>query len=203
MAVINQSFAECTTLRGMNNSANDGILGLAYSGLAYGNATPFFYNMWAQGVISKPIFSFYLNPSVFDSVQPRRATIHVDDWLGIKMLPTVVIWSLAILITVDTRVRSPTLPWSSKATGKSKWTGKFDRKRFDDTLSNLLSLGSVTVGSTVVNTSLYAIADTSTTFIVGPVAAVTTLNEMLGGTYDSYAAMVRRLDRGTIRCFSV
>ena len=51
---------------------------------------------------------------------------------------------------------------------------------------------SVTVGSTQLNTSMYAIADTSTTFITGPADAIATLNQMLGGQYDSFASMVCR-----------
>jgi hypothetical protein len=60
--VENQTFGECSSIIGMNNSIGDGVLGLAYPGLASGNETPFFYNMWSRGLISKPIFSFYLNP---------------------------------------------------------------------------------------------------------------------------------------------
>lgn len=57
---------------GINGTNNDGILGLAYPGLAFGNDTPFFYNMWSRGLISQPIFSFYLNPYV--SVDRRHLT---------------------------------------------------------------------------------------------------------------------------------
>ena len=42
----------------------------------------------------------------------------------------------------------------------------------------------------MINSSLYAIADTGTTFIVGPAVPVTQLNEAIGGVFDSFAAMV-------------
>ncbi len=38
--------------------------------------------------------------------------------------------------------------------------------------------------------SLYAIADTGTTFIVGPATSIDALNIALGGTYDSFATTV-------------
>jgi hypothetical protein len=46
----------------MNDAVNDGILGLVYPGLTFENETSVFYNMWYRDLISKPIFSFYLNP---------------------------------------------------------------------------------------------------------------------------------------------
>lgn len=46
----------------MLGAVNDGILGLAYPGLTTRNETSVFYNMWYRGLISKPMFSFYLNP---------------------------------------------------------------------------------------------------------------------------------------------
>lgn len=46
----------------MNNLQSDGVLGLAYPNLALTNNTPLFINMWNLGLISEPIFSFYLNP---------------------------------------------------------------------------------------------------------------------------------------------
>jgi hypothetical protein len=46
----------------MSGDAFDGTLGLAYPNLISGGEKPLFYNMWSEGLISEPIFSFYLNP---------------------------------------------------------------------------------------------------------------------------------------------
>lgn len=62
ITVQNQTFAECTVLNGMSGDAFDGTLGLAYPNLTRGGERPLFYNMWSQGLIPQPIFSFYLNP---------------------------------------------------------------------------------------------------------------------------------------------
>ena len=39
----------------------EGILGLGYPTLATVGITPFFDNIMQQGIISKPVFAFYLN----------------------------------------------------------------------------------------------------------------------------------------------
>lgn len=39
----------------------DGILGLAFPGMAFKEGTPVFYSMWNQGKIPQNMFSMYLN----------------------------------------------------------------------------------------------------------------------------------------------
>jgi hypothetical protein len=68
MSVLNQAFGQAKYISGFSSSTFDGVLGLAYPSLGASNQTPFFYNMWEQGLIPNPIFSFYFNPYVFFSV---------------------------------------------------------------------------------------------------------------------------------------
>ena len=61
LSVVNQVFAEAINMSGFNQ-VSDGLLGLAYPGVASGGEAPVFYNMWTQNLIPQPIFSFYFNP---------------------------------------------------------------------------------------------------------------------------------------------
>ncbi|TDG43068.1 hypothetical protein AWZ03_010508 [Drosophila navojoa] len=62
LVVTNQTFGLATTEQ--NNTflydGFDGIFGLAYASLAINNVVPPFYNMLTQGLITNPVFSFYL-----------------------------------------------------------------------------------------------------------------------------------------------
>ena len=65
VSVVNQTFAEITTLSSMDElySLYDGILGMGYPSIATSGATPPFQNMINQGLVSPSVFSFWLSTS--------------------------------------------------------------------------------------------------------------------------------------------
>ncbi|KAH7366160.1 hypothetical protein KP509_18G065800 [Ceratopteris richardii] len=63
MEVVEQPFMEAVKEPGVTFllAKFDGILGLGFREIAVGDATPVWYNMVDQGLVSQPIFSFWLN----------------------------------------------------------------------------------------------------------------------------------------------
>ena len=62
MEVKGQVFGEATRLGAIfDDSKYDGIMGMAWPSLAADGMTPLFQNMISEKVVSKPVFSFYLN----------------------------------------------------------------------------------------------------------------------------------------------
>ncbi|CAF3437460.1 unnamed protein product [Rotaria sp. Silwood1] len=63
LSILNQAFAQANNISGFSSSTFDGVLGLAYPSIGTSGQIPIFYNMWQQGLIPDPIFSFYFNPN--------------------------------------------------------------------------------------------------------------------------------------------
>ncbi|XP_010418214.1 PREDICTED: aspartic proteinase A2 isoform X3 [Camelina sativa] len=63
LVVKDQEFIEATSEPGITFvvAKFDGLLGLGFQEISVGNATPVWYNMLTQGLIKKPVFSFWLN----------------------------------------------------------------------------------------------------------------------------------------------
>ncbi|XP_057583959.1 pregnancy-associated glycoprotein 2-like [Hippopotamus amphibius kiboko] len=61
LVILGQIFGLSNTLIGFEKAPFDGIVGLGYPSLALQWTTPVFDNMKTQGIISQPVFAFYLS----------------------------------------------------------------------------------------------------------------------------------------------
>lgn len=85
ITVAGQTFAEITDVSGLGAAYKagkfDGILGLAFQSISVNNIPPVFQNMVAQGLVTDPVFAFYLtdDPSKpgeldFGGIDPKHYT---------------------------------------------------------------------------------------------------------------------------------
>lgn len=63
LEIENQGFGETTKMPGFTFAFAkfDGIMGLGYDTISVAGVVPPFYNLWKQGLISEPLFAFYLS----------------------------------------------------------------------------------------------------------------------------------------------
>jgi phytepsin len=63
VTIKNQVFAEINSESGLSFlfSQFDGVMGLAFDSISVDHVTPVWYNMLSQGLVSEPVFAFWLN----------------------------------------------------------------------------------------------------------------------------------------------
>lgn len=145
LTVTKQVFAEATAEPGLAFVAAkfDGILGMAFTRISVDRATPVWYNMLAQGLVTKDEYSFWLNRNVNGSQGGELVLGGYD--------PAHIVGDITwVPLTLD-----------------AYWQFKMDK---------------LTVSGTDYASGVKAIADTGTSLLVGPVAAIEAINKAIGAT---------------------
>jgi len=167
--VQNQTFMEAINEPGLALifAKFDGILGMGYSSISVDGVTPVFYNMVQQGLVPKPVFSFYLN---------RNSSAQVGGEL--------------ILGGSDRSHYVGELTYVP-VTNKGYWQFTLDRIRILKTKVGT----NVKKGRTLCAGGCQAIADTGSSLIVGPTSDVNVINNRIGAVNDGQGSAVVNCNR--------
>jgi len=144
--VQKQIFAEITNEPGIAFLAAgfDGVLGLAFDSISVDHATPVWYNLLSQGIVSQPVFAFWLNRQ---SDKPGQGG-ELD--LG--------------------------------GTDPSHYTGSFTYATLTNQTYWEFAVDSMSISGFNACTNCRAIADSGTSLIVGPTAAINQIQKLIGAS---------------------
>jgi len=147
VTIKNQVFAEITGEPGIAFLAAefDGIMGLAFDSISVDHVTPVWYNLLSQGLVSQPVFSFWLNR---DANAPAGK--------GGELL----------LGGAD----------------PSRYTGAFTYVTVTSDTYWEFNMDSLSIGGKTFCTNCKTIADTGTSLLAGPTAAVAEIQKAIGAT---------------------
>lgn len=166
--VKDQTFAEVTNESNLKFifAKFDGVLGMAYSTLSNG-VTPVFYNIVNQGLVPKPIFSFYLNRNSSGGVGGELI-------LG-GSNPSHYVGDLTYV----------------PVTKKGYWQFTLDRVRI--TKSKVKN--NTKKARVLCQNGCQAIADTGTSLILGPPSDINIINRRIGAINNGYGSSVVNCNR--------
>uniref|UniRef100_A0A7N0TMY7 Peptidase A1 domain-containing protein n=1 Tax=Kalanchoe fedtschenkoi TaxID=63787 RepID=A0A7N0TMY7_KALFE len=177
LVVINQQFIEATVEQSLTFlvARFDGILGLGFREISVGSAIPVWYNMVSQGLVREAVFSFWLNRNaaeeqggqlVFGGVDPR----HFRGKHTYVPVTKKGYWQVSVSLS---HLSDPLNQRFSSVFPDIR--SMFLRRQFEmgDVLIQGRPIGDCDRGC-------QAIADSGTSLVTGPTAAINKINRAIG-----------------------